>query len=326
MMHLDVRPISWEMTEPFTISRGTTTHMEGVLAVVTDGVHRGRGESYGIPYAGETPQSMIAQIEAVRGSIESGMSRAQLLELLPAGGARCAIDFALWDLEAKQSGRPVRALAGINAWEPLATTFTIGMRSRAQLQKTALRYLKFEKLKIKVDGVDPIDTLRALREVAPGPRLIVDPNQSWSLAQLREYAPMCKELGVVLLEQPVAVDADEGLRGYRCPIPIAADELVGDLNDLPKARAKYSVINIKLDKAGGLTEGLRLAHAAIAEGFELMVGCMAGSSLSMAPAFVLGQLCRFVDLDGPLLQKEDWPDAIEYRHGIMSPPSARLWG
>ena len=200
------------------------------------------------------------------------------------------------------------------------------MRTRSELQKTALRYANFEMLKIKVDATAPIETLRAVREVAPGPRFIVDPNQSWSMAQLRELAPVCKALGVVLLEQPVAVDADMALADYLCPIEIAADELICDLQDLPKARGKYDVINIKLDKAGGLTEGLRLARAASAEGFKLMAGCMAGSSLSMAPAFALGQLCQFVDLDGPLLQKKDWPHAIRYRAGCMSPPSPSLWG
>jgi L-alanine-DL-glutamate epimerase-like enolase superfamily enzyme len=298
-----------------------------VLVTLTDdNGARGRGESYGLNYEGETPASIVAQIESVRQHISAGVIREELLQLLPFGGARCALDFALWDLEAKQTGVPAWRRAGLSAWQPLTSAFTIGLRSRAALEATVARCADYPVLKIKVNADAPMDTLRAVRKLAPCPRLIVDPNQSWTMAQLREYAPACKELGVVLLEQPLAVDSDSGLLGYTSPVPLCADELIHTRADLPKAMGKYQMINIKLDKAGGLTEALHLARAARAAGFELMVGCMWGSSLAMAPAMIVGQLCSIVDLDGPLLQKTDWPDAIHYELGRMSLPKATLWG
>ena len=171
-----------------------------------------------------------------------------------------------------------------------------------------------------------MQTLRLVRQIAPVPRLIVDPNQAWSMQELRRYAPECKELGVVLLEQPLAVGADSELTTFKSPVPLCADELIHTREDLPKALGKYQCINIKLDKAGGLTAGLELANAARACGFDLMVGCMWGSSLAMAPAMIVGQLCSFVDLDGPLLQKSDWPNGIRYDLGRMSQPHSTLWG
>ena len=323
---LDVHTVSWEMTEPFTIARGTQTHVDGIVVTLSDGAHAGRGEAYGISYEGESPAAMLAQIESARERIEAGLTREELLDLLPNGGARCAVDFALWDLAAKHGGIPAWRLAGVPGWDALDTTLTIGMRSRAAVSELAARCKGYRMLKIKVGADDPVDVLRAVREAAPGPRLIVDPNQSWSIDQLRDLAPQCAELGVVLIEQPLAVGQDEGLEGYRCPVALAADESIRDVADLPGASGKYDVINIKLDKAGGLTAGLRLANAALAQGYRLMIGCMAGSSLSMAPGFVVGQLCDYVDLDGPLLQKEDWPHGIRYENGRMTPPSPLLWG
>ncbi len=326
MATLGTRTISWEMVEPFTISRGTQTHAEGILLTLSDGEHTGRGEAYGISYEGESPEAMLAQIESVRETIEAGVTREELFDLLPNGGARCAVDFALWDLSAKRSGTPAWRLAGVQSWNALDTAFTIGMRPRSAVSALAARCKDYRTLKIKVGAHDPLDVLRAVRETAPGPKLIVDPNQSWSIDQLKEMAPQCKELGVVLLEQPLAAGQDQGLEGYRCPVAIAADESIRDINDLHAAAGKYDVINIKLDKAGGLTAGLRLAQAALAQGYRLMIGCMEGSSLSMAPGFIVGQLCDYVDLDGPLLQKEDWPHGIRYENGKMTPPSPLLWG
>jgi len=320
-------PISWEMNEPFTISRGTLTHIEGVLVELRDECGRsGRGESYGILYEGETPAGLLAQLDQHRVWIEQGPSREALLEFLPHGGARCAVDLALWDLEAQQKGVSVAELAGVSMTRTLTSAFTIGMRSIDALRATAARYVDHALLKIKVDAESAMSTLEIVREVAPKPRLIVDSNQSWTIDHLKEYAPRCEELGVVLLEQPLAVGRDDGLLEYRSPVPVCADELIHTRADLPLARGKYEFINIKLDKSGGLTEGLYLANEARTLGYGLMIGCMAGSSLSMVPAMVIGQMSAFVDLDGPLLQREDWPGGIRYDRGVMSLPQPALWG
>ncbi|OYY78137.1 MAG: hypothetical protein B7Y43_06900 [Sphingomonas sp. 28-62-20] len=325
-MRIEARTISWALREPFTISRGTMTTIDGILVTLSDGDHRGRGEAYGIIYEDETPQSMLAEIDAVRGAIEAGVNREALLSLLPFGGARCAIDCALWDLEAKRSGTPAWQAACLSPLRPIATAFTIGMRPVTEVERTAAAYAAFDLLKIKVDAQDPIAVIAAARAGAPKPRFIVDPNQSWSFDQMVALTPQLQALGVALLEQPLPVNGDDALAGYPSPIPICADELIHDRHDLPRARGKYSHVNIKLDKTGGLTEALALAHAARDEGFGLMVGCMAGSSLAMAPAALIGQLCDFVDLDGPLLQIEDWESAMACRDGVLDPPQPALWG
>jgi len=327
VIQLDVTKLSWPLTEPFTISRGTMTHIDGVLVELRSQGAVGRGEAYGIIYEGETAESITAEIEAVRARVEAGIDRSELQELLGIGGARCALDCALWDLEAKQNGTAAAAIAGVvGGLKALETAFTIGLRSLDDVRRTAAEKKHHRLLKIKLDAERHIEVLEAARAAAPHSRFIVDPNQSWDIALLSRLMPDLQRLGVILLEQPLPVDDDGGLLGFVSPIPICADELIHDRSDLAKARGKYDVINIKLDKSGGLTEGLALAHAALAEGYRLMVGCMAGSSLSMAPAMIVGQYCDFVDLDGPLLQTADWPDALCYQDGLMSVPERALWG
>jgi L-alanine-DL-glutamate epimerase-like enolase superfamily enzyme len=269
---------------------------------------------------------MMAQLDAIRDRIEHGVTRSELPDLLPAGGARCALDAALWDLEARRRGCTVADLAGLPPLQAVTTAYTIGIRSLASYEATARRYAAYPLLKIKVDGTDPVAVVAAVRRGAPTARLIIDANQSWSVGALKVHAAALAGEGVVLLEQPVPVGAEAGLDGYRCPIPMAADELINGVEDLARARGRFDVINIKLDKTGGLTWALELAAAARAQGFGLMVGCMAGSSLSMAPALVLAQQCAFVDLDGPLLQSEDWPDGLHYDNGVVSPPDPAFWG
>lgn len=327
MLTLETRILAWEMTEPFAISRGVMTHVHCVYVELTDAEgNRGRGEAAGINYHDETPEKIRDQIEALRPEIAAGVTRADLLRLLPYGGARNALDAALWDLEAKRSGVPAWRAAGLDEVGPVVCAQTIGIRSAAEFRERARQLARFPLLKVKVGGKDDLDLIAAVHEGAPDARLIVDPNQSWSFDQLVDYAPRLADLGVALLEQPLAVGGDEGLRGYRCPVPVCADEAVNDRADLPGLVGKYDYINIKLDKTGGLTEALALAREALDQGFRLMVGCMAGSSLAMAPAAVVAQLCDFVDLDGPLLQKEDWPHAISYNNGVMSFPAPELWG
>jgi L-Ala-D/L-Glu epimerase len=269
---------------------------------------------------------MIEQIEQVRKPFLARPDRGALLELLPAGGARCALDSALWDLESKRTGERAWRRAGFASLRSLVTAYTLGMRPLAELEAAAAARASYPLLKIKVGSDAPLDIVRTVHAAAPKSRLIVDANQSWTFEQLRAYPPACRDLGVVLLEQPLDGGSDADLLGYDCPVPICADEVIHVAQDLPKVIGKYGVINVKLDKSGGLTAGLELAREALKLGLRLMVGCMAGSSLAMAPAMVLGQLCEFVDLDGPLLQRSDWSNGLRYDDGLISPPDAALWG
>ena len=327
MIHLSVEIRRYPLREPFVIARGAQTETQTLLVTLVDQAgRRGRGEGCGVEYAGETLETMSAQIEAAREVIEAGVSRQALLELLPAGGARCAIDAALWDLQAKQSGRSAFELAGATPVRPVTTAYTIGIRHAADYEIAARLRANYKLLKIKVDAREPLAAVESARRGAPDARFIVDPNQAWSVDMLKALASPMADLGVVLIEQPIRVGDEPGLDGYRCPIQLCADELVNDSRDLEKAKGRFDVINIKLDKSGGLTSALALAGEARAEGFDLMVGCMVGSSLGMAPAMVLAQQCAFADLDGPLLQATDWPDGLSYREGVIDPPSRAFWG
>lgn len=325
--HLTVREKRWPMREAFVIARGAQTDQQSIIVEVTDDYgRRGRGEGCGVMYAGETPEIMIRQVESVRGELERGADQYALLDLLPPGGARCAIDAALWDLQAKSTGQSVYNLLGVSRPQPVVTAFTIGIRDLPGYETAARRVSSWPLLKVKVDNSDPIAALTAVRCGAPDARLIVDPNQSWSVDDMLAMMPQLVELGVVLLEQPISVGAESDLDNVACQIPLCADELINTEDDLKKALGRFQVINIKLDKTGGLTEAWRLADAAVKNGFDLMVGCMAGSSLSMAPAHVLAQRCVYVDLDGPLLQADDWPDGLEYSDGVVSPARQAFWG
>jgi L-alanine-DL-glutamate epimerase-like enolase superfamily enzyme len=319
---------TWPMTEPFVIARGVQTAQPTLQVQLSspDGAE-GRGEACGVPYAGETPQTMAEQIEAVREALGGGINRRELLDLLPPGGARCGLDSALWDLETKRGdcSDPFRA-CGLQP-RPVISARTIGIRSLAAYEVTARSLEKYPLLKIKVNADDPVAAVEAVHRGAPQARLIVDANQSWSVEMLKKVAPRLMSLGVVLLEQPIAVGSETGLDGYRSPVPLCADELINDVRDLAHARGRFQLINIKLDKCGGLTAGMALADAALAAGFKLMVGCMAGSSLSMAPAMVLAQRCEFADLDGPMLQAEDCEHGLIYVNGVVREPhNPKLWG
>lgn len=326
MIEMDVAIRRWPLSEPFTVSRGTMHTADGVIVLLSQDGFTGRGEAYGITYEGETIESMNEQISSVRSLIEGGAGRDVLAELLPVGGARCALDAALWDLEAKRSGRAVHEIVGLAAPQAVETAFTIGMRPLSSIRAAAAAKAHHGLLKLKVSREDPLSFVREARAGAPKSRFIVDPNQSWTITDIVAHQDELVQLGVVLLEQPVAASQDDSLYGFSSILPICADEAIHDRSDLPRIRGKYSHINIKLDKTGGLTEALALSEAALAEGYGLMVGCMAGSSLAMAPAHLIAQKCEFVDLDGPLLQSEDWPDAMIYDCGRLLPPSRALWG
>jgi L-alanine-DL-glutamate epimerase-like enolase superfamily enzyme len=291
-----------------------------------DGEHQGRGEAQGVYYHAETPESMAAQVEVVRGAVEAGIDRAGLQALLPAGGARNALDCALWELESRRTGKPVWMLAGLDAPRPLLSTWTIGGDAPDVMARDAVGYAEARSLKLKLigDGADA-ERVRAVRMVRPDAWIGVDANQGLDRAMLEQLLPTLVEAGVSLIEQPVPVGADATLEGLNSPIPIAADESALTLADLPTLRGRYDVINIKLDKCGGLTEGLAIARAARDQGLQVMVGNMVGTSLAMAPSFVVGQLCDIVDLDGPLLLARDRHRTVVYADGRIDCPGG-VWG
>ncbi|HEX8512809.1 MAG TPA: dipeptide epimerase [Allosphingosinicella sp.] len=320
---LSLDRFEWPLREPFVIARGAQTAQPTLMVSIEDeSGHRGRGEACGVDYHGETVATMRSEIETCRRSIERGLSREELQNLLPAGGARNAVDCALWDLEAKRRGFSL--FEGLSFPQP--TAFTIGMRSLEAYEAAARAHSEFPLLKVKVGAGDPLPAVAAVRRGAPNPGLIVDPNQAWTAADLKRFAPPLADRGVVLIEQPVPVGAETELAGWSSPIALCADELVSTRKDLARARGLFACVNIKLDKTGGLTEALLLAQEAHGLGMQVMAGCMAGSSLCMAPSLVLAPLCSFLDLDGPLLQIGDVTPALSYRGGWIDRPSAALWG
>lgn len=315
------------LAEPFATSRGAETEQSTLQVRVIDRHgHVGRGEACGAPDRDETPATMIAQIESMRDRLERGINRETLLKLLPPAGARCALDAALWDLEAKRGDGDPFTRTGVRP-APVISDQTIGMRSLDGYAEAARLLRRYRDIKVKVDAADPIAVLATVRRNAPEARLIVDPNQAWSVGQLRRLMPDLVALNVALIEQPIEVGQEADLDGFCSPIPLCADELIHDERDLDQAQGRFQMINIKLDKAGGLTGALRLADAAEARGFQLMVGCMTGSSLGMAPAFVLAQRCAFCDLDGPLLLAQDIPGGFTYDNGLVAEPhKPAIWG
>lgn len=317
---------SWRMKEPFVIARGSQSMVDAVVVELSEKGVVGRGEAVGVPYRGETPATLMVDIGRVSEAIQEGADRQELLLLMPAGGARNALDAALWDLEAKLGGLRAWQRAGMAQGGAVTTALTIGIRPVAAYEQAAARLADHPWIKVKVERVDPLAAIRAVRRGAPDAKLVVDANQSWSIADLRSLGPAMAELGVSLLEQPLAFGRDEELAGLNCPVPICADESINTIDDLPRLISRYDFINIKLDKTGGLTAALDLARAAQRAGLRLMSGCMAGSSLAMAPAMVLAQICEINDLDGPWLQDEDWPGGIVYQRGVMSPPWPAFWG
>jgi L-alanine-DL-glutamate epimerase-like enolase superfamily enzyme len=325
-MKIGVHIERWPATRPFRITgKEWTTFDSVVVELCRDGVV-GRGEALGVYYRDESVDSLVAQIDQVADRVTAGVDRKALQSLLPSGGARNAIDCALWDLEAKTSGRTIWQLTGV-APKTLETVFTIGIEpTPEEMAAKAAAATVHNLLKVKLDGDRPVERLRAIRQARPDVRIVVDANQGWTFPQLQSVAPVFAELGVQMIEQPLRRGEDAPLAGYRSPVPLCADESCIDLSELEPAAARYQLINIKLDKTGGLTHALDLARAARARGLGLMVGCMAGSSLAMAPAFVLGCLCDLVDIDGPLLQKSDRFPRLAYTGGKVEVFGPELWG
>ena len=286
----------------------------------------GRGEGDGVYYLGESQESMLSQLESVRRQVEAGISRAELQDLLPAGGARNALDCALWDLEAKSSGQRIWNLLGIQP-KTLTTVATVGMGTPEEMAARALEFARYPNLKIKLDNNEPIRRLEAIRAARPDATLVIDVNQGWEYQNLIDYLPDLERLQVAMIEQPLRRAGDERLVELESSIPIGADESCLTLEEYHQVKNRYQVINIKLDKTGGLTEALRIVEAARTDGKQLMVGNMTGSSLSMAPAYVIGQFCSFVDIDGPLLLDSDIEHGLQYLDaGVVGLPADRLWG
>jgi len=324
-MQLELKTEVWPYATPFRITNYVFTDAEVLVAALTDAAAVGRGEAGGVYYHGETPASMTAQIEALRSRIECGLDRQQLTELLPAGGARNLLDAALWDLEAKRRGAPVWTLAGTPEPVPLRTTFTVSAGPPGEMAEAARAYATARAIQLKLTDQDAAACVRAVRAARPDVWLGVDANQGFTRQSLEEILPAMVEAGVAMIEQPLPVGQDDELKGLNSPIPLAADESVQSLAGLAGLVGLYDIVNIKLDKCGGLTEGLAMARQARGLGFKLMVGCMSGTSLSMAPAFVLGQICDFVDLDGPTFLAADREIPAVYANGDIWCPEA-LWG
>lgn len=310
----------------FRISRGSKTEAEVVTCSINDGTATGRGEC--VPYSryGESLEQVREAIESVAPAIREGADRKALLELLPAGAARNAVDCALWDLEAKASGRRVQDLICAQTPRPLTTAMTISLgepdEMAANTRKNAFRPL----LKVKVGTADDRSRIRAVAEAAPQSRIILDANEGWTEDNIAEHLAVAAGCGIALIEQPLPQGKDAFLKSIAHPVPICADESVHGAEDLDKLVGLYDAVNIKLDKTGGLTSAIDLRDRARGLGFSIMVGCMVGTSLAMAPAVLLAQDADFVDLDGPLLLARDRSPALEYVDSLVSPPEAELWG
>lgn len=328
-MHRDlrIRPARWPLKEPFTISRASVSFVDTVIVELGEGPFRGRGECRPYGRYGESVDRVVAAIETIAPAIERGSGRAELQTMLPAGAARNAVDAALWDLEAKQSGRRAYQLAGLSGEPlPLVTAYTLSLDTPERMRAAAERARHRPILKVKLGSGGDDERIAAVREGAPGARLIVDANEGWTARTLVANFEACRAAGVVLVEQPLPADADDALAGGGLPVPVCADESVHDRDGLERLVGRYDAVNVKLDKTGGLTEALLLIAAARALGLEIMVGCMVASSLAMAPALLAAQGADFVDLDGPLLLAEDDPDPLRYEASLVYPSPSSLWG
>jgi L-alanine-DL-glutamate epimerase-like enolase superfamily enzyme len=316
----------WPIAGAFTISRGAKTEAVTVVAEISQGSHTGRGEC--VPYAryGETPEATLAAILAMQEALQRGLDRQALQGVLPAGAARNALDCALIDLEAKIRGQRAWELLGRPAPRACTTAFTISLGTPEAMAAATAKAANRPLLKIKLGGDGDGDRIAAVREEAPESELIVDANEAWTAGNLEPNLAACKAAGVTLVEQPLPAGQDEALARIRRPVAVCADESVHDRASLEALRERYDAINIKLDKTGGLTEALAMADAAQALGFEIMVGCMVATSLSMAPAMLLAQQARFVDLDGPLLLAGDRDGGLRYDGSTVYPPDAAFWG
>jgi L-alanine-DL-glutamate epimerase-like enolase superfamily enzyme len=323
---LAARAETWPIAGAFAISRSVVTEVRLVVVEIAEGDAVGRGECRPYPRYDETPEKTLAQIEALRGRIEAGLEREELQEALPACAARNALDCALWDLESKRTGVPVWRRARLPEPRPVTTAYTISLDSPEAMRAQAAANRDRPLLKVKLGAEGVIARLRAVREGSPAARIVADANEAWSIPLLHELAGDLAALGVEMIEQPLRAGEDAGLAELAYPVALCADESFHDRASLASLAGRYRLVNVKLDKTGGLTEAIALADAARAAGFELMVGCMVATGLAMAPAALLAPLARVVDLDGPLILARDRTPGIRYDGGTMHPPPRELWG
>jgi L-alanine-DL-glutamate epimerase-like enolase superfamily enzyme len=316
----------WPIAGHFTIARGSRTEAVVVVAVIREGAHAGRGES--VPYAryGETAEGTVAAIAAMAGAIGAGLDRDGLRAAMPAGAARNAIDCALLDLEAKRTGRRAAEILGLAPLRPLVTAYTLSLGPPEAMEAAARGAAHRPLLKVKLGGAGDVERIAAVRRGAPDSRLVVDANEAWSVADLAANIAACAAAGVELIEQPLPAGEDEALAGFRHDVPICADESMHLAADVASLVGRYDAVNVKLDKTGGVTEGLAAVRAAKRLGLGVMAGCMVGTSLAMAPALLLAQGADFVDLDGPLLLARDRDPGLRYDGSLVYPPEPGLWG
>jgi L-Ala-D/L-Glu epimerase len=326
LLSVSVEVERWPIAGSFAISRGAKTEAAVVVAELFDGRWRGRGEC--VPYAryGETLEAVAAEITAMGTQIARGLDREALQAAMGPGAARNALDCAFWDLAAKQSGRPAHAIAGLPALRPLLTAYTISLAAPHEMAAAAEKVAGRALLKVKLGGHDDPARIAAVRRAAPRCELIVDANEGWTPDNLQQNLAACADAGVTLLEQPLPADHDDVLAKIARPLPVCADESVHAGPSLAALTGKYDAVNIKLDKSGGLTEALAMARQAEQLGFGLMVGCMVATSLAMAPAMLVAQRARVVDLDGALLLARDRPHGLRYEGSRVHPPTPALWG
>jgi L-alanine-DL-glutamate epimerase-like enolase superfamily enzyme len=323
---LSARVECWPIAGSFAISRGAKIEAVVVVAELSDGRHRGRGEC--VPYAryGESVAGVLAAIEGMAHKIAEGLDRESLQVAMPPGAARNALDCAFWDLAAKRAGRPIHELLGLAAPKPLTTAYTISLATADAMAQAAAKASTRALLKIKLGGTDDRACIAAVRSAAPRSELIVDANEGWTPDNLAENFAACAQAGVTLIEQPLPADRNDVLAQVSRPIAVCADESAHATASLTSLVGKYDAVNIKLDKTGGLTEALAMTREAERLGFTLMVGCMVATSLAMAPAMLVAQRARLVDLDGALLLARDRPDGLRYEDSMVHPPSPALWG
>ena len=322
---VDAREQCWPLNKPFRISRGARTEARVVVVTVTDGQHIGRGEAVPIRRYNQSPASVLAQIESIKS--RQCLDRQQIQKLLPAGAARNALDCAFWDLEAKISGKRAWELANIPLAPEVKTSFTISLDTPAAMAAVAKVHATAPILKLKLGGDNPdLARVKAVREAAPAARLLIDANESWTSDHYCKVAPALCQFGIELIEQPFPADADEVLETLDHPIPVCVDEGCHTTADLPRLKNRYEMVNIKLDKSGGLTEAMLLTERAREAGFKLLIGCMVCTSLGIAPARLLASAADYVDLDGPLLLAGDRHHAVSYDNGRIGIPPRELWG
>jgi L-alanine-DL-glutamate epimerase-like enolase superfamily enzyme len=326
MITLTVRSESWPIRGTFTISRGSKTTADVVVVELSGDGGVGRGEAVPYGHYGETMQSVLDQIESLHGALAEGLDRQGLQALLPAGAARNAVDLAFWDLECKLSGKRHWQLAGLPAPAPVTTAYTLSLDTVEVMGRKAAENSTRPLLKLKLAGPDDLDRVAAVRRNAPAARIVVDANEGWTVEQYSTLAPRLKALGVEMIEQPLPAGNDAALADVERPVPVCADESCHDTATLAGLKGRYDMVNIKLDKTGGLTEALKLKEAAEAEGYGIMVGCMLATSLAMAPGVLLAQGVPVVDLDGPLLLARDRDPALKIEGSLVYPPAAALWG